>query len=234
MTSPLFRDVAAVRAFIASDAGLRALYDEAEARLGDDPAHDVAHALRVASWTPRLAEAPIDPRSAVAAALLHDAVNVPKDSPDRARASELSADLARTLLPDAGFAPGAVVEVCDAIRTHSYSRGEAPRSPLGDALQDADRLEALGALGLFRCVATSVKLKSRFFHADDPWAKNRPLDDRAYALDHFFAKLLKLPATMRTTEGRREAARRARVLLDVARALGEELGVPAPPDLAEL
>ena len=67
-----------------------------------------------------------------------------------------------------------------------------------------------------------------WFHADDPWAEARPLDDAHYSVDHFFTKLLALPATMRTEAGRREAERRAAFLRDFLARLGDELGRPAP------
>ena len=50
----------------------------------DDPGHDVHHALRVARWGLQIAEDDVAPAELVAAALLHDAVNVPKDDPRRA------------------------------------------------------------------------------------------------------------------------------------------------------
>ena len=168
-------------------------------------------------------------REAVAAALLHDAVNPPKDSPKRARASERSAALARERLHALGFAPESVTRIADAIRDHSFSRGAVPATPLGCALQDADRLEALGAIGLLRCISTGVRMGGAWFEADDPWAEIRPLDDTRYSVDHFFTKLLKLPATMRTVAGRAEAERRAAFLRDFLSRLGEELGRPAPP-----
>ena len=186
---------------LATDAALATLHAEARARdlalAAPDPTHDLAHALRVAHWTLVLGGAEVDAREAVAAALLHDAVNLPKDSPERSRASERSAALARERLSALGFAPEAVTRIADAIRDHSFSRGAVPATPLGAALQDADRLEALGAIGLLRCVSTGVRMGGAWFHADDPWASERPLDDEHYAVDHFFTKLLTLPATMR-------------------------------------
>lgn len=206
------RDLAA---FVAADPLLAALLAESRARdsavAPADPAHDTAHALRVAAWTLRLGGDAVEAREAIAAALLHDAVSVPKNSPDRARASELAAAAARARL-DGAFAPDALVRITAAIRDHSFSRGATPEGPLGEALQDADRLEALGALGLMRCIATGVRMQAEWFHADDPWATSRPLDDARYSLDHFFAKLLGLPATMRTPAGRVEAERRATFL----------------------
>ena len=206
-----------------------------------DASHDLAHALRVARWTVRLGQASndlstddlsanepsVDPGEALAAALLHDAVHIPKDSPDRSLASTRSAELARPLLREAGFDEEAAERVASAIQTHSFSycarTGAAPTSPLGDALQDADRLEALGAMGLYRCLATGVQMGAELFHADDPFAEARALDDRAFSVDHFYTKLLGLPETMRTAAGREEARRRARILEIFAAELRHEL-----------
>lgn len=216
-------------AAIAADPALSTLLDEARARdRGDDPTHDVDHALRVALGALRLGGARVDAREAIAAALLHDAVNPPKDSSERATASERSAALARERLPSAGFAPDAIERIADAIRDHSFSRGAAPDTALGRALQDADRLEALGAIGLLRCVSTGVTMGGAWFDGGDPFAEDRPLDDARFSVDHFFAKLLKLPATMRTDAGRAEAERRAAFLRAFLAQLAGELGRELP------
>lgn len=225
-------DLPALHALIERTPPLPALLAEAKARLDDDPGHDVEHALRVALWTIRLAEDAVPERLAVAAALFHDLVNVPKNHPDRALASERSAALAATLLAQHGFADDEITLVADAIRDHSYSRGAVPTSPLGRALQDADRLEALGVLGVFRTISTGARMSAAYFHADDPWATARALDDRAYSVDHFATKLFRLPATMCTEAGRREAERRAERMRAMLVDLGDELGKPyrAPSD----
>ena len=57
----------------------------------------------------------------------------------------------------------------------------------------------------------------------DPWAVNRPLDDKRFSIDHFFTKLLKLPETFQTAEGRAEANRRVAIMHALLAALGEEL-----------
>jgi uncharacterized protein len=222
------RDRASLAAFIAGDTALVALREEARSRVAGDPSHDLGHALRVALWTVRLGGEAVDAREAVAAALLHDAVSVPKNGAERARASERSAALARERLAALGFAPEAVRRIASAIRDHSFSRGAVPEGALGRALQDADRLEALGAIGLLRCVATGVHMGASGFHPEDPWARARPLDEAGYSVDHFFVKLLRLPATMQTEAGRAEAERRAAYLRAFLAQLGEELGEPAP------
>ncbi len=218
---------------IQADDGLSGLLERVAPRLDDDPGHDLGHCLRVALWTLRLGGAEIDAREGVAAALCHDIVNVPKDSPDRARASELCAAEARGLLATAGFAEGSVDRIAAAIRDHSFSRGAVPADPLGQSLQDADRLEAVGAIGIMRCVSTGVRLGGTYFHPDDPWAEARALDDRAFSVDHFFVKLLRLPDTMLTEAGRAEARRRADHMCSFLRQLGAELGIALPEPAVE-
>jgi uncharacterized protein len=227
MDAPTTR--AALLELIASDSGLARLHALAASHLDDDPGHNLAHALRVALAAARIAVAlGASAREAIAAALLHDLVNVPKNHPDRHHASERSAAAAAPELECAGFAPDAVRRIAGAIRDHSFSRGAAPETPLGDALQDADRLEALGVIGLFRCLSTGVRMGAHYFHDDDPFARARPLDDRAYSIDHLFTKLLGLPATMRTAAGRAEAEQRATFLRLTLAQLGAELGEAAP------
>jgi uncharacterized protein len=223
-------DRASLLAFIAADPALTAIAATAGPALGDDPGHDLAHALRVALWTVRLGGPRVDPREAIAAALLHDIANLPKDSPDRARASELSAAEARRLLPSLGFSPDATERIALAVLDHSFSRGAVPTHPLGQALQDADRLEAVGAIGIMRTISTGARMSARYFHDADPFATARPLDDRAFSIDHFRAKLLGLAQTMLTPEGRAEAARRTALMLAFLDALASELGVPLPTD----
>jgi len=213
-------------AFIRGEGALEAFHDDVAGRLDSDPGHDLSHALRVALWTVRLGGDAVDRRSAVAAALLHDVVNLPKDSPERASASERSASLARDLLPRRGFSAEEVERIADAIRDHSYSRGAVPQTRLGKALQDADRLEALGALGVFRTISCGTQMGARYFHADDPWADARELDDKAFTVDHFFEKLLRLTETMQTDAGRAEASRRTEFLRAFLGQLAEELGHP--------
>lgn len=213
---------------IDEDARLRAAWGRATKEDHGDAAHDVEHLLRVALWTVRIGGAEVDPRESVAAALLHDVVNVPKDSPDRALASALCAEEARRVLAEAGFLADAVDRMAGAILDHSYSRGATPRSPLGRALQDADRLEALGALGIMRTISTGARMGSRYSHPSDPWALGRPLDDVAFSVDHFFTKLLGLAATMCTETGRAEAARRTTHMRAFLSQLADELGAPLP------
>lgn len=219
--------------FMQASGRLRPLYARVQGPGDGDAAHDLAHLLRVALWTCRLLGDAGQPEEGVAAALLHDLVNIPKNHPDRALASEKSAEAARPLLEAAGFSPESVARICLAIRQHSFSRGERPTEALGMALQDADRLEALGAIGIMRTYSTGVRMGTRYFDPEDPWAKRRELNDNAFSLDHFYTKLFKLPETMNTAAGREEAGKRLRPMQAFTESLASEIGELREDSLGE-
>ena len=179
------------------------------ATLPTDAAHDAGHVRRVVRTALALAEAEGARREVVLpAAWLHDCVVVPKDSPERPRASRLSAAEAVRLLPAWGFGALPLDAIAHAIEAHSFSAGIAPRTIEAAVVQDADRLDALGAIGLARCLALGGAMGRPLMDADDPFAERRAPDDGRWSLDHLPAKLLRLEATMRTAAGRAEAAAR--------------------------
>ena len=196
--------------------------------MAGDPAHDLSHVRRVVRWARRLAEAEgADLGVVVPAAWLHDVVTVPKDSPDRARASRIAADTASAWLHEEGYPAETVPAVAHAVEAHSFTAGVEPRTVEAEVVQDADRLDALGAIGLARMYAMSAVFGSQVVHPDDPVPAEpptRPLDDKRWATDHAFVKLLRLPATMRTAAGRAEAERRAAFLRQYLDQLRSEVG----------
>ena len=189
----------------------RALVAHLRQQAAPDSAHNLAHLLRVLAMARRIAdeEGAHDACVLTAAALLHDLVALPKNHPDRAQSSRLAAAAASDLLRTLGLPDDRIGAVAHAIEAHSFSAGIEPLTPEARALQDADRLDALGAIGLARCFAVSGALGRSLVDTDDPLAERRPLDDGRWALDHFQVKLLRLPGLMRTAAGRRIGAERA-------------------------
>lgn len=181
------------------------------AHLGDeDAAHDKAHSLRVWRNASEIAvgEGIAVDRTLMAASLLHDLVNLPKTHSDRSRASRMSAEAARPILSAEGFTAAEIDDVSHAIEAHSFSAGIAPRTDLARVLQDADRLEALGAIGIARVFSVSGALGRALWHPDDPFARDREPDDGNWSLDHFKIKLLRLSCGMNTATGRLMAEHR--------------------------
>jgi len=179
-----------------------------------DGAHDVWHLRRVWGLAQAIAAVEGGDLAVIeAACFLHDIVNPPKDSPQRKQAAALSAAHASAFLAARGMAPAQVAGVAHAIEAHSFSGGLTPRTIEAQVVQDADRLEALGALGVARCFNVSGQMDAALFHGGDPMAHDRALDDRAYALDHFEVKLLRVAHTLNTGTAREMAKGRVDFML---------------------
>ncbi|NBC86075.1 MAG: HD domain-containing protein [Bacteroidetes bacterium] len=189
-----------------------------------DAAHDRAHILRVVRSARRLAEEEgADLDVVIPAAWLHDCVVVEKDDPRRGQASRRAAEVAVQFLSRTGYPEEAHDAIRHAIEAHSYSAAIEPTTIEACVVQDADRLDALGAIGIARCMMVGGALGNRLYHTVDPFCENRPPDDATYTIDHFYEKLLGLPGTMQTRAGRAEAERRADVMRGYLDNLGEEI-----------
>lgn len=189
-----------------------------------DAAHDLSHILRVARLAATIAEEEgADVEACVAAALLHDLVYLPKNHPDSRLTAERAARMVPAWCEELGLA-GRAHLIARAVETHSFSGGRRAGSLEAEVLQDADRLEGIGAIGVARAFATGQSFGAQLWHGEDPWAEARPLDDKAYSLDHFARKLLGLADAMNTAAGRRLASARHRAMVDYLEALRGELG----------
>jgi uncharacterized protein len=209
---------------------LRAALGAVLADGGSDSAHDLAHAERVWANARTIAMGDgLQPSGVLmAAAYLHDLVTLPKDHPQRGRAATMSATAAGPIMEALGFTARDIAQARHVIEAHSFSTGVEPQTLEAAILRDADRIEALGAVGIARCFSVSGALGRSLFQADDPFARDRKLDDQSYALDHFAVKLLRLPDTMLTVTGRKLAQERADTIRHFLRDLARELHVPAP------
>jgi uncharacterized protein len=199
-------------------------FDQLAAKLLDnlvddeDGAHDLSHIVRV--WrNAKLIHRDEggDLEVLAAAVLLHDCVQVAKDSPLRNKASLLAANEARVRLAALGWAPSRIDTVACAIESHSFSAGVAPTTIEGCILQDADRLDAIGFAGIARCFYTAGRLGSCLYDLADPEANTRPLDDGRNALDHFPKKLLTLEGSFKTRTGQEMAKERHQRVLEFYR-----------------
>lgn len=190
-----------------------------------DAAHDTMHVRRVVANARSLAAAEgADLAVVLPAAWLHDCVIVPKNSPDRTRASRLAAAAAGDFLRGAGYPEPHIPAIRHAIEAHSFSAQIPPRTLEAQIVQDADRLDALGAVGIARTLMLGGAMGQPLYDADEPFLITRVADDRRNVLDHFFVKLLTLSGTMQTRAGREEAARRTRFMRKYLAQLGAEIG----------
>ena len=189
-----------------------------------DTAHDLSHVKRVVKNCSYLTD--IEKANSlvtVPSAWLHDCVAVAKDSPLRSQGSKLAADAATVFLSEISYPEELLPQVYHAIEAHSFTADIPPLSLEAQVVQDADRLDSLGAIGIARCLVVGGHLNRPLFDFTDPFCDSREPDDSLYTIDHFYAKLFKLPDTMQTEAGRNEARRRAALMQEYLDNLRSEI-----------
>jgi uncharacterized protein len=190
-----------------------------------DPAHDFHHIMRVyknAKLIGRLEGSNME--ILLPAVLLHDLVVYPKGSAKSSKSSDKSADLAENILQSYGYPQDQINQICYCIRAHSYSKRLVPASLEGRILQDADRLDALGAIGIARTFSVGGSENRTFYNANDPFCRSdRELDDMQWTFDHFQAKLLKLQYFMHTKTAKKLAKERTIFMRLFIRQLQKEI-----------
>ncbi|MCZ4306634.1 HD domain-containing protein [Zoogloeaceae bacterium G21618-S1] len=211
-----------------SDAALRAFI---LTRLPADPAHDITHVERVVANARLIAETEgADLAVVIPAAWLHDCVSYPKNHPDRALSSRHAAALAIDWLRDEGTPAALLPAIGHAIEAHSFSAGIAADTLEARVVQDADRLEALGAIGIARCLMVGGALGRPLYSSDDPFCDTREPDDQRFTIDHFYRKLFHVGETLHTAAARREATARIEFMRAFLAQLDTETAKPPPTD----
>ncbi|MFW9794344.1 MAG: HD domain-containing protein [Candidatus Thorarchaeota archaeon] len=170
-------------------------------------AHALDHTNRVYALCMRIgAELDANLRVLGAAALLHD-VGRPRENETGVSHSILSGEMGRGVLSETGFTDEEIDQVVDAIRTHRFSEDLEPNSLEGRILSDVDKLDAIGAIGVFRAIAQATSggggIESFLKHANE--------------------KLLKLKDLIYTEPSRVEAEKRHKILEAFVNQLRSEL-----------
>lgn len=189
-----------------------------------DPAHDFAHVQRVVGNARRIAAAEgADEAVAVPAALLHELFSYPKGHRLSPRSGEVCAERAVEALAAVDWPAEKIPAIAHAIRVHPFSLGIVPDDLESRTLQDADRLDSLGAIGIARLFATCAAMGRPLYAPEDPFCRTREPDDKAYGLDHVYRKLLRIPAVLHTATARAMAEERVAFLRTYLDQLGREL-----------
>lgn len=189
-----------------------------------DPSHDFLHIQRVVANCKKIGAAEgANLELLCAAALLHDIVNLPKDHPERSQASTRAAKVSQEILKKHEFSEDEIKKVTTIIEEHSFSAGIKPSCVESAILQDCDRLDSLGAIGLMRTVTCGTLMKASYYNNEEPIAQNRPLEDKKYTIDHFYTKLFKLCELMNFESSRQEARKRTDFMKLFVEQLRQEL-----------
>lgn len=191
-----------------------------------EPVHDFGHVRRVAANARAIAEAEgADVDIVLPAALLHELFSFPKDHPDSPRSGILCAERAADVLRGEIYPETRIEAIAYCIRVHPFSLGVVSQTLEAKVLQDADRLDALGAIGIARCFAVGAVLGRPFYDPEDPFCRKRELDDKQWTLDHFPRKLLRLPETLHTPTARAMARERTAFIEAFLAQLEQEIGL---------
>jgi len=203
---------------------LDSIKNEVKEIMDNDSAHDFEHIMRVYKNAQKMCkQEKANEKLVLSAALLHDIVSYPKSDKRSKNSSMESAKKSEQILKKYDFSKDEIVIISNAIRDHSFSQNKVPGTLEGKILQDADRLDALGAIGIARVFATGGSLKRPFYNIDDPFCKTRTPDDKIWTVDHFYQKLLKLESLMNTKSGKIEAKKRTKVLKEFLKQLKQEV-----------
>ncbi len=191
-----------------------------------DPSHDFLHVCRVVKNAVYLAEKEkADLNVVLPAAWFHDFVNVPKNDRRRNQVSTLSAEAAVEYLDSVAYPAQYFDGIRHAIAAHSFSAGIKTETLEADVVQDADRLDALGAIGIARCFSTSALMQRPYYCPEDPWSQNRAPDDKTFTIDHFPVKLFKIAETMKTKTAQHEAKKRLAFMQDYLEQMKSEVSL---------
>jgi uncharacterized protein len=190
-----------------------------------DPSHDSLHLKRVVNMAKHLCEKEkANPHIVIPGAWLHDFVVIPKDSPLRKQASRISATRAVEFLERVDYPKEFHSAIAHCIEAHSFSANIQTETLEAKVVQDADRLDALGAVGIARMLITAGRMKRALYSEVDPLCEyGRTPDDSEFTIDHFFIKLFKVAETLKTKSALNEGQRRAQVMRVYLKDLGHEL-----------
>lgn len=190
-----------------------------------DSAHDFSHIMRVYKLAEIIGrKEKADMNVLLPAVLLHDIARQPKkNAGERKKSADESAKLAYPILKKLNYPEDRISKIVCCIKDHSFSKGITPETKEAKILQDCDRLDAIGAIGIARCFAVGEEMKIPIYEERDPFALKRNLDDYGNSLDHFYVKLLKLKAGMHTKEAKKIAEERHKFVLDFLKQLKREI-----------
>ncbi|HAS6855756.1 TPA: HD domain-containing protein [Vibrio parahaemolyticus] len=189
-----------------------------------DAAHDIEHVKRVVKTAKQLCdEENADIAIVLPAAYLHDCFTYPKDHPNRKQSSAIAAKKAIAYLESIQYPQHYHDAIAHSIEAHNFSANIRPNTLEAQIVQDADRLDALGAIGVTRCIQVSTHFNAQLYNDNDMFAKERELNDKQFTVDHFQTKLFKIVDTMNTESAKLEANKRKAFMQTYLKQLHDEV-----------
>ncbi|MCL4380933.1 HD domain-containing protein [Candidatus Marsarchaeota archaeon] len=200
------------------------LINIAKRNIRNDLSHDFSHAYRVLVSAEKIGKKEsADMDVLVPAALFHD-VRVYKGTRRHRYEHKESSDFAKKVLETLGYHEDKINNVAYAISVCSFSKNIKAETLEAKILQDADLLEAEGAVAIMRTFASAVSMHLKsFYNMNDPFCRKRTPNEKIYAIDHFYSRLLVADTRLNTKTAKMMASRKKRFLLEFLKELGSEL-----------
>ena len=176
------------------------IQDFAQRVMPPDDIHGWGHVLRVVALCEEIAkQEPCNKEILFAAAYLHDVGRASESKQAKAGVNHalLSANLAMNFMIKEPLPGDIASPICDAIRSHCFSAGIPPKTIEAKVLSDADKIDAMGAVGIYRMVVFQIP-------------SNKGIAGLAQHLDE---KLLKLKDQLYTTTAKKMAPPRHQLLV---------------------
>jgi len=183
---------------------------------GEGSGHDYQHIYRVWKMTQRIAEDEgANKTVAELGALLHDIADWKFHDGD----DTVGPKKAEEWLSSIGTDQSTIDQVKDIVATISY-KGAGVATPMssieGKAVQDADRLDAIGAVGIGRAFSYGGNKNRLMYHPDEPPVMHESFEaykkNKGHTINHFYEKLLLLKDRMNTDTGKKIAEERHRFM----------------------
>jgi len=170
--------------------------------------HEFSHTERVYKMAVEIAkEEKADIDIVQAAAILHDIARIQEDNGKIKCHAEEGAKLAKKILADSEFPKDKIEKVSNCIKVHRHSKGIKPSNKEEAIIQDADRLDALGAITIARMFSTGGKMNIPLFKPDVPFGKVYAGYMSDSTIHAFHTKILKIKPELFNTGRAKEIAK---------------------------
>ncbi len=170
--------------------------------------HGMTHVNRVYNLSLKISkdEKDVDIDVVKSAALLHDIARKLETENSNICHAEKGSEIAKEILNELDFPKEKIKNVCHCIKVHRYSKNLVPKTKEAKIIQDADRLDALGAIAIAR-IFNYENEKDRPLHIPELNPKKQYTGNSETAINHFYEKILKIKPELFKTKKAQEIAK---------------------------
>lgn len=187
--------------------------------------HDLDHTERVLNLCLRIGEQErANLEILKLAAILHD---IGREEQDKSHGklchAEIGGTMAKEILEKYKYDETIINQVVHCIKTHRFRKNNPPQSLEAKILYDADKLDAIGAIGIARAYVFSGEVGAKVHDKNVDIENTHVYSKEDTAYREFLVKLIKIKDKLLTNEGRRIAQGRHQFMVDFFNRLNAEV-----------